>query len=157
MRLTAFTDFGLRALMRLASAPGRMFTTEEIAQEFHISREHLIKIVRDLASGGLVRTQRGAKGGFSLAKPAAEITIGDVVRRLESRHALVECFRSDGGDCILTPGCRLKRRLAAAEQAFLDELDKTTLADCALPPRTPHEASANNQSAPANRARKFSA
>ena len=152
MRLTAFTDFGLRALMRLASTPERVFTTEEIAQEFRISRDHLIKIVRDLAAAGLVRTQRGAKGGFSLAKPAAEITIGDVVRRLENRHALVECFRSDGGDCILTPGCRLKRHLAAAEEAFLRELDGTTLAECALPPRATHAASANNRNASAKRA-----
>lgn len=134
MRLTAFTDYGLRALMRLAGEPGRVFTTDEIAREFQISREHLIKVVRDLAKAGLVRTQRGAKGGFMLARPAGEITIGQVVRQLEGRHALVECFRRDGGNCILTPSCRLKRQLAGAAEAFLRELDKTTLAECAVAP-----------------------
>ncbi|MEQ1670669.1 MAG: Rrf2 family transcriptional regulator [Hyphomicrobium sp.] len=136
MRLTSFTDYGLRALMRLASEPERIFTTEEIAQEFAISRNHLTKVVRDLAAAGFIATQRGSGGGFRLAQPAGTISLGDVVRRLEARHALVECFRDDGGACVLSPKCRLKRRLAAASKAFLDELDTSTLADCAYPART---------------------
>jgi Rrf2 family nitric oxide-sensitive transcriptional repressor len=134
MRLTAFTDFGLRALMRLAGQPRRVFTTDEIAQEFEISRNHLTKIVRELAGAGIVATQRGAGGGFRLARAADDITVGEVVRLLESRQALVECFRADGGACVLTPGCRLKGALFTARDAFLRELDKTTLADCAYPP-----------------------
>ena len=100
MRLTAFTDYGLRALMRLAGEPERLFTTEEIANELAISRNHLTKVVRELADAGFVATLRGSGGGFRLARPAAEISIGEVVRRLEARHAIVECFRSDGGDCV---------------------------------------------------------
>ncbi|MEQ1669837.1 MAG: Rrf2 family transcriptional regulator [Hyphomicrobium sp.] len=133
MRLTSFTDYGLRALMRLASEPQRTFTTDEIAAEFDVSRNHLTKVVRELADAGFVATQRGGGGGFRLAKPADSISIGTVVRRLEDRHALVECFRSDGGNCVLTPKCRLKRKLAAASDAFLKELDKSSLADCAYP------------------------
>ena len=60
MRLTSYTDFGLRALMRLAAEPERSFTTDEIAGEFEISRHHLIKVVRGLAEAGYVTTQRGA-------------------------------------------------------------------------------------------------
>lgn len=131
MRLTSFTDFGLRALMRLAGAPGRSFTTEEMAREFAISRNHLTKVVRDLARAGYVATQRGAGGGFRLARPADTIRIGAVVRSLEARQALVECFQRDGGACVLTPRCRLKGRLAAAHEAFFRTLDETTLADCA--------------------------
>lgn len=134
MRLTAFTDFGLRTLMRLAGEPGKRFTTEAIAEELDISRNHLTKVVRELADAGFIATQRGAGGGFQLARPADQITIGKVVRRLEARHAIVECFRADGGACLITPGCRLKSRLVAAENAFLAELDKSTLADCAYRP-----------------------
>ena len=133
MRLTSFTDYGLRALMRLAGATDRSFTTEEIAREFDISRHHLTKVVQDLARAGFVETQRGAGGGFRLAKPPQSITLGSIVRCLEQRYALVECFRSDGGACALTPKCRLKARLAAAREAFLKELDTTTLAECAYP------------------------
>jgi Rrf2 family transcriptional regulator, nitric oxide-sensitive transcriptional repressor len=142
MRLTVFTDFGLRALMRLAGEPTRSFSTSEIAAEFGISRNHLTKVVRDLADGGFVATQRGAGGGFRLARPPQKITLGEVVRALEQRHALVECFREDGGDCVLKPRCRLKSRLAAAREAFMRELDLTTLAECAYPGR-PGRSAAN--------------
>jgi Rrf2 family transcriptional regulator, nitric oxide-sensitive transcriptional repressor len=136
MRLTSFTDFALRALMRLAGEPARSFATNEIAAEFGISRNHLAKVVRDLAEGGFISTQRGAGGGFTLARPPQSITIGEVVRALEARHALVECFRDDGGSCVLTPRCRLKMRLAAAREAFMRELDATTLAECAYRARS---------------------
>lgn len=140
MRLTAFTDFGLRALMRLAGEPDRSFTTDEIAIEFAISRHHLIKVVRRLAEAGYVRTQRGAGGGFALARPAGAITLGEVVRDLEEDQPLVECFRADGGNCVLTPRCRLKKKLAAARDVFLKELDATSLADCAYPAPARHGA-----------------
>jgi Rrf2 family transcriptional regulator, nitric oxide-sensitive transcriptional repressor len=135
MRLTSFTDFALRALMRLAGEPARSFATNEIAAEFGISRNHLAKIVRDLADNGFITTQRGVGGGFTLARPPQAITLGQVVRALEDREALVECFREDGGACVLTPRCRLKGKLAAAREAFLRELDMTTLAECAYPAR----------------------
>lgn len=131
MRLTSFTDFGLRALMRLAGEPDRLFSTDDIAREFRISRNHLSKIIQALSGGGVVVTHRGKGGGFALARPAQDITIGEIVRLLEAGQPLVECFRSDGGACTLTPDCRLRGRLAAAEEAFLVELDRTTLAECA--------------------------
>lgn len=137
MRLTSFTDFGLRALMRLAGDPERTVTTGEIAKEFAISPNHLTKVVRELAREGFIETRRGADGGFRLARSADSITIGAVVRALERREALVECFRADGGACVLTPLCRVKGRLVAAREAFLSELDRTTLEDCAYPHR-PH-------------------
>ena len=137
MRLTAFTDFALRALMRLAGEPTRSFATGEIAAEFGISRNHLAKVVRDLADGGFIATQRGVGGGFSLARPPQSITLGQVVRTLERKQGLVECFREDGGNCVLTPRCRLKAKLAAAREAFLRELDATTLAECAYTARSP--------------------
>ena len=55
------------------------------------------------------------------------------MRTLEGGSALVDCFREDGGTCALTPRCRLKAKLAAAREAFMRELDGTTLADCAYP------------------------
>jgi Rrf2 family transcriptional regulator, nitric oxide-sensitive transcriptional repressor len=135
MRLTMFTDFALRALMRLAGEPDRSFSTGEIAGEFGISRNHLAKVVSDLAELGFITTQRGVGGGFALARPPQAITLGEIVRALEGPSALVECFRQDGGGCALTPRCRLKARLGAAREAFLRELDKTTLAECAYPTR----------------------
>jgi Rrf2 family nitric oxide-sensitive transcriptional repressor len=133
MRLTSFTDFGLRALMKLAGGENRLYTVEEIAGEFALSRDHLTKVIRELARHGFIVTQRGAAGGFRLARPAHDIRLGDVVAALEGRHALVECFQADGGNCRLMPQCRLKSRLARAERAFIDDLNQSTLADCRYP------------------------
>ncbi|MDO8884364.1 MAG: Rrf2 family transcriptional regulator [Pseudotabrizicola sp.] len=133
MRLTSFTDYGLRMLMRLASAPGRALSTAELADEFGLSRNHLTKIIQRLAQGGIVTTRRGGGGGAMLARDPQEVTVGAIVRLLEEGQPLVECFAATGGDCTLTGCCRLKSRLRSAEAAFLADLDRSTLADIALP------------------------
>lgn len=135
MRLTEFTDFGLRAMMRLASEPDRLFTTEEIAALFGISRHHLTKIVQQLSRSGYVSAMRGAGGGVRLGRPPKDIRLGELIQSLEHKQAMVECFQADGGACDLTPSCRLKGKLAIAEQAFYRELDHSTLADCVYRPR----------------------
>ncbi|MFO1172580.1 MAG: Rrf2 family transcriptional regulator [Hyphomicrobiaceae bacterium] len=135
MRLTMFTDFGLRALMRLAAEPDRTFTTEALAKELAISRHHLNKVVQALAEAGFVSTRRGGGGGLKLARPAAGIGLGEVVRRLEAPQALVECFRDESSPCTFLPRCRLRARLAKARDAFMADLDRSTLADCIEPQR----------------------
>ncbi len=134
MRLTSFTDFGLRVLMRMAGEPERAFTTAELADEFIVSRNHLAKVISALAGAGYLETRRGGGGGAMLAKPAGDIRLGDVVARLEADQALVECFAVSGNACTLTPRCRLKARLAHAEAAFIDDLNRSTLADCVYRP-----------------------
>jgi Rrf2 family nitric oxide-sensitive transcriptional repressor len=133
MRLLASTDFALRTLMRLAAEPERRLTTEALAREIGVPRNHLHKVVQTLAEAGLVRTVRGAGGGVSLARDPAAITLGAVVRRLERGQPLVECFRADGGACPIQPACRLAGVLAEARDAFLRRLDATRLAEFAVP------------------------
>lgn len=137
MRLTSFTDYGLRMLMRLASAPDRAFSTADLAEEFQLSRNHLIKIMQKLGRAGLVQTRRGGGGGATLARAPKEIRLGDVVRLLEEGQALVECFQPNGGDCTIDGCCRLKTRLRVAEMAFIENLNRSTLADVALPAPEP--------------------
>ncbi|WP_146346936.1 Rrf2 family transcriptional regulator [Falsiphaeobacter marinintestinus] len=133
MRLTSFTDYGLRMLMRMACAPDRAFSTAELADEFGLSRNHLSKIMQRLSKGGIVATRRGGGGGATLARPAQDIRLGDVVRLLEEDQPLVECFQAETNTCSLDGRCRLKARLRTAETAFLTDLDHSTLADIALP------------------------
>ena len=132
MRLTSFTDYGLRMLMRMAGEPERGFSTADLADEFGLSRNHLSKIMQRLAAGGIVTTRRGAGGGAVLARPPAEIRLGEVVRLLEQDQSLVECFAPGGNHCAIDGRCRLKLRLRSAEAAFLATLDRSTLADIAL-------------------------
>ncbi|WP_320178635.1 Rrf2 family transcriptional regulator [Roseovarius pacificus] len=135
MQLTSFTDYGLRMLMRMASAPDRAFSTAELAEEFKLSRNHLTKIMQRLAQGGIVETRRGVSGGARLCRDPEEIRLGDVVRLLERGQALVECFRPDGNNCTIEGCCRLKVRLRHAEARFVEDLNQSTLADIALPER----------------------
>lgn len=134
MRLTSFTDYGLRMLMRMASAPNRAFSVADLADEFGLSRNHLAKIMQRLAQAGVVETRRGGGGGAILARPAHEIRLGDLIGVLEEGQPLVECFAADGGACTIDGHCRLKARLRAAERAFLANMDQSTLADIALEP-----------------------
>lgn len=135
MRLTSFTDYGLRMLMRMASAPDRAFSSTDLAEEFGLSRNHLAKIMQHLAQAGLVETRRGSGGGAVLAHPPREILLGELVRLLEQGQPLVECFDAKGGNCSLDGRCRLKARLRTAEDMFLTDLNRSSLADIALEPR----------------------
>ena len=137
MRLTSFTDFGLRMLMRMAGDPARAFSTSELAEDLGLSRNHLAKIMQHLSRAGLIATRRGGGGGAVLARPAADIRLGDIVRLLEEGQPLVECFGTDGSTCSINGRCRLKARLRSAEAAFLDDLNNSTLADIALAPQVP--------------------
>ncbi|MBH1974116.1 MAG: Rrf2 family transcriptional regulator [Rhodobacteraceae bacterium] len=137
MRLTSFTDFGLRMLMRMAGDPARGFSTSELAEELGLSRNHLAKIMQHLSRAGLIDTRRGGGGGAILERPAAQIRLGDIVRLLEEGQPLVECFGTDARTCSIDGRCRLKARLRSAETAFLDDLNRSTLADIALAASNP--------------------
>ena len=134
MRLTSFTDFGLRMLMRMAGDPSRAFSSAELADDLGLSRNHLAKIIQHLARSGLIDTRRGGGGGAALARPAAQIRLGEIISLLEEGQPLVECFDADGGSCSIDARCRLKARLRSAEAAFLADLNRSTLADIALTP-----------------------
>lgn len=131
MRLTAFTDYGLRMLMRMSCDPDGTHSTAALAGEFGLSRNHLTKIMQKLARAGLVETRRGGGGGARLARRPEEIRLGEVVRLLEEGQVLVDCF-ADSGRCTIDARCRLKSRLGRAENAFYEELNRATLADVTL-------------------------
>jgi len=138
MHLNAFTDYGFRVLMMLAGAPNVMFSTHKLAEHLKLSPHHLNKVITTMAKAGFVSTRRGHGGGIRLARPAEGITLGDVVRVMEEKTVLVECFRADGGKCTLGADCRLRDRLSAAQNKFLEDLDTSTIADCAYPSSGPH-------------------
>jgi Rrf2 family transcriptional regulator, nitric oxide-sensitive transcriptional repressor len=133
MRLLASTDIALRVLMLLGrQQPGYNINVVMMASQLgDLSRNHLHKIVQDLAALGIVRTVRGAGGGVALAKPLTDVRLGALVRALEQDQAIVECFRADGGHCVLDSGCRLRAMLRTARECFYESLDQHTLADCA--------------------------
>jgi len=134
MRLTSFSDYTLRLLMYAAVRKDRLITIEETAAIYRISRTHLMKIANLLTRAGYLKAVRGRSGGLMLAKPPEKIRLGDVIRATEPDFALVECFDT-GNECIITGRCRLRGVLREALAAFLDVLDRHTLADLMLRPK----------------------
>ena len=127
MQITQHTDYAFRVLLYAASNPDRLVNISKIAEDYDISKTHLMKVVPALVKAGCVDSVRGASGGLKLAKPPEKIKIGDVFRQLESMQ-LVECFR-ENNRCYITPACRLYSVFDGAQKAFLHYLDSYTLAD----------------------------
>jgi Rrf2 family nitric oxide-sensitive transcriptional repressor len=129
MRLTRFTDYALRVLIYLGVTEERSVTVNELAQAYGISRNHLVKIVHRLGTLGYIETMRGKNGGMRLAHDAADIHLGDVVRKFEEDMTIVECFNTRTNTCPIEPGCALQGILRTATGQFMAELDRYTLAD----------------------------
>jgi Rrf2 family nitric oxide-sensitive transcriptional repressor len=129
MRLTTFSDYTLRTLMYLALHPDRFVTIAEVAAAYRISANHLMKVVHQHGGSGDVVTLRGQHGGLRLARSAAEIRIGDVIRRTERCMDLLPC-----GECAIQPASTLPGILDRAVAAFMAVLDGHTIADLVADP-----------------------
>ena len=95
MRVSAKVDYALRAMAELAAAPPGLMTAEQIASAQHIPPKFLESILSQLRSAGLVASQRGAVGGYRLARPAEEISVAEIIRELEGPIATVRGVRPD--------------------------------------------------------------
>lgn len=141
MQLTQFTDYALRILLFLGHQPTvavadgaaspeseRLPAVLDIGRAYGISVHHLSKVAQRLGQLGFIITARGRTGGLRLARPPAEIRLGDLVRATE-QLTLVECFDAEKNTCPINGSCELKRVLREASQQFLQTLDRYTLAD----------------------------
>jgi Rrf2 family protein len=95
MRVSAKVDYALRAMTELAAAAPSLVTAEQLASRQQIPPKFLESILAQLRNGGLVASQRGAEGGYRLARPAEEISIAEVIRELEGPIATVRGARPD--------------------------------------------------------------
>lgn len=128
MRITRFSDIGLRVLIYLSGADKDRApaTVAEIAAQFDIPVNHLVKVVGQLARAGWIRALRGRNGGLVLQADAATLRVGAVLRELEGDAELIDC---EGQQCRLSQDCLLRGALAAGLRAFYQAMDKYTLAD----------------------------
>ncbi|MEX2473413.1 MAG: Rrf2 family transcriptional regulator [Gemmatimonadota bacterium] len=127
MRLSRYTDIGLRALMYIA-AQGRNVSAREVAEAFHMSRDHVTKSMQGLVALGTLSSTPGRYGGFEMDADPRSVRLGDLVRRLEPNLAIAECFTEES-TCPLTDACELSAALYEAREAFFRSLDRYTLAD----------------------------
>ena len=130
MQLTLYSDYSLRVLIYLGTKPqDESSTITDIAQAFGISRNHLVKVVHNLALLGYINTIRGKRGGMRLSRSPEKINLGDVVRHTEGNFDIVECFNSTNNTCPISPMCKLKGVINEAYRSFIGVLDQYTLAD----------------------------
>jgi len=129
MQLTHSADYALRALIYVGLHPEKRVTIREIAESFHISTNHLMKIVHRLSQLGFLSAQRGRSGGLVLGQAPEDINIGEVVLRMEPHFNLAECLNDVDGGCLIAPLCQVKHALQEAQLAFLAVLNRYTLAD----------------------------
>jgi Rrf2 family protein len=132
VRVSAKADYALRAMIELAAAEGEggPVKGDRLAQAQQIPVKFLESILGDLRQGGLVRSQRGAEGGYWLARPGAEITVADVIRAVEGPIAHIRGVRPE--DVEYAGSARELRSLWIALRANMRAvLEHVTLADLA--------------------------
>ena len=137
--MSSKAKYALRAAAMLADAyPHAVWTqTATLAEHGDIPRKFLEAILVELRDEGLVASRRGPGGGHRLARPPAEVMVGDIIRIVEGQLALTPCssrrqFRACA-DCVDVRSCRLRQVMLQARDAVAGVLDTSSLADMAAP------------------------
>ncbi|CAM3046094.1 Rrf2 family transcriptional regulator [Moritella viscosa] len=127
VKITTYTDFGIRTLMYLSTLPkGQRSSSAEVANVYDASRNHIAKVIAHLSALNYIESSRGKNGGIWLAKPASEINIGQLVRALENNLKGIDANASDSD---IVPIYQLKKVLETGIEAFLKTLDQYYLTD----------------------------
>lgn len=137
LRISKLTDYGIVLLTHFAQLPpGGTQNAREMAEATQLPFPAVGKVLKTLGQAGLLASHRGAKGGYSLARPPAEISVASIIEALEGPIALMECSAGPG-HCDQERTCRVRapwQRINSAIQATLLDV---TLASLAAPPTRP--------------------
>ncbi|MDY6481248.1 Rrf2 family transcriptional regulator [Acinetobacter faecalis] len=126
MQLNKFTDYALRILLYIAQPRDMPYTIAEIAEDLHVSKNHLVKIVHFMGQHDWIITTRGKGGGIRLNPQALNSQLGEIIRILQGDHQIVEC---NTPPCVLRSKCGLKGILDQALEQFYISLNQYTLND----------------------------
>ena len=132
LRLSRETEYGLRGLLSLAHLPpDRILQLGEIAEAERLPKSFLAKTFQKLGTAGLVRSHRGRRRGYSLARPASAIRLRDVLEVINGRELFERCALWGSRLCSPERPCLLHSRWARLRQDMLRVFEETTLADLA--------------------------
>lgn len=126
------SHYGLRAMTELAKAYGQgPLALARIAEVEHLPAGYLEQLAMPLRRAGLIEGRRGAHGGYELAMPPAQVSVGAVIRALEGPVAPVECLAEEyvGGSCEREPSCVSQNLWQQVKESVDRVLDSVTLAD----------------------------
>ncbi|MEW5743869.1 MAG: Rrf2 family transcriptional regulator [Nitrospirota bacterium] len=125
MEITRESDYAIRCVLYLSGKPGDIVMVDEIAREMEIPKSFLAKILQKLNKSGLVKSYRGIKGGFQLARSPREVTLLDVVEAVEGPVALNSCV-IDKSVCGRSSTCGVHHVWADVRADFREILKKYT-------------------------------
>lgn len=128
MKISTKTSYGLRAMIHLAEqGSDQICSLKEISEQKDISFDFLEKIMAELREAGLVKSHRGAQGGYSLTEPPKEIEVGRIIKTLEGTE-LIECV-AEGESCPRQKSCLAKDVWRELQQVLDQALNSITLED----------------------------
>lgn len=132
IRLSRLTDYGIVLMAHLAESEERTHNAREVSGQTRLPLPVVSKILKALARGGLLDSQRGAKGGYTLARPAADITVPEMITVLEGPIGLTECAQHPGA-CPQEARCHVREPWQRINHAVHAALARITLADLVAP------------------------
>jgi FeS assembly SUF system regulator len=133
LRVTKLADYGIVMLTHIANHSGVTHNARDIASEVRLPLPVVSKVLKMLAREGVLVSQRGTKGGYSLARRPEEITVAQIIRALEGPIAVTECTDRVNGDCGLETRCPVRTNWHRINEAIHEALEKITLAEMAQP------------------------
>jgi len=138
LRLSKLTDYGTVVLSQMAREPARLHAAAELATSVHLAAPTVSKLLKLFARAGIVSSHRGARGGYSLARPAEAITAVQIIDAIEGPVAITQCSMSHSR-CGIEAVCGIGHNWQRISLAIRDSLKNVTLAQLArpvaLPPR----------------------
>ncbi len=135
LQISRKIDYAMRATIRLAEVPdNQVMSFREIALKEQIPKEFLAKILRSMVSSGVVRSTRGPKGGYALARLPSNISFLDVIEAAEGPIVINTCL-GDEGVCPVQSHCSMVNVWAQAQDAMINVFRKTSIKDVMRGPR----------------------
>lgn len=136
IKLTNLADYAVVLMCHLAQESEALNSAVDLAEMSHVPVPTVSKILGALSRAGVLRSQRGLKGGFFLARAAEDISVADIIEAVDGPIALTNCIEDGPGDCNLETLCRMKPHWQTINLAVKDALSNVTLAEIAAPPIT---------------------
>lgn len=129
MQFTKAEEYGMQGVLHLADkGQGKVTPLSEIAEAREIPEKFLAKIFQALSRSGILRSHRGVRGGFTLAKAPCDVTVKDVLESIQGPYHLAKCI-PDPDSCPRVSQCAMRDLLATAEKQLLDVFTSHTLED----------------------------
>jgi len=132
MKVSTRGEYGVRAMVALARHHGEgPMSIADIAKESSVPAAYLEQLVAPLRRAGIVKSKRGAHGGYILSRPPDLVRVGDVYRVMEGPVAPMDCVSENVDDqtCPLIDGCETRPIWLKVRDSIVEALDSTTLAD----------------------------